>query len=177
MRRAATIRSGSVDGHEREGALQLGDDRAHGGDEVLSALDLRAEQVGRDLRVGLGGELDAAELTAELVVVLDDPVVHDRDASGDVRVGVLVRGRAVGGPAGVADGHGGVGEGALRDLTFKVCDLACAFAPFDGPLAGDCHPRGVISAVLKSTQAVQHHVESVTFSDVSNDSTHGEKCT
>ena len=66
-----------------------------------------ADQVREHLGVGVGDQLDAGggEPGAERGGVVDDAVVHDGDrARGvDVRVGVGVVGRAVGGPAGVPD--------------------------------------------------------------------------
>jgi hypothetical protein len=67
-----------------------------------------AYQLGDDFSVGLRPEVDAVlrlELLLELVRVLDDAVVHHRDAARlvQMRVGVLVRAGAMGGPAGVRD--------------------------------------------------------------------------
>ena len=39
------------------------------------------------------------------------------------------------------------------------------------------HARRVISAVLEPAQAAQHHIDSVTLSDISHDSTHAENRT
>ena len=70
-------------------------------------LDAVLEQVRGDLGVGLGEQVVAValELVAQLGEVLDDPVVHHRDAAllAEVRVRVGVVGGAVGGPAGVPD--------------------------------------------------------------------------
>ena len=61
----------------------------------------------------------------EREVVLDDAVVDDDEGAGAVavRVGVLLGGAAVGGPAGVADAEGAV-DGALGDDGFEVAQLA-----------------------------------------------------
>jgi hypothetical protein len=83
--------------------------------------------VGDDLGVGLGDEVVAAgdELGLEGEVVLHDAVVHDNERSGAVavRVGVLLRGAAVRGPAGVADAEGS-GDGTGGDGGLKVAQLA-----------------------------------------------------
>jgi hypothetical protein len=65
------------------------------------------DKVGQHLGVGLAGEHDAGALQelAQHGVVLDDAVVHHRQAPGtvDVRVGVDLARLAVGRPAGVGD--------------------------------------------------------------------------
>ena len=69
-----------------------------------------------DFRVRLGLERVARldQFGAQDLVVLDDAVVDQRQPAGlvGVRVGVLVDGAAVGGPAGVGNAHvarGGLG--------------------------------------------------------------------
>ncbi|MNY62550.1 hypothetical protein D3C86_1993820 [compost metagenome] len=62
------------------------------------------EQVDDDFGVGIGAELVAQvlELRAQLLVVFDDAVVHHRQlVAREMRVGVALARRAVGGPAGV----------------------------------------------------------------------------
>ncbi len=65
------------------------------------------DEMGEDLGVGLGGELDPVGLEDRTQGrgVVDDAVVYDRHPAvlAYVRVGVLRRGCAVGGPAGVSD--------------------------------------------------------------------------
>ena len=97
-----------VDGEEREGALEVGDDGAHRVGQVVLALVGGGDEVGDDLGVGLARELDAVGQQALLqgVEVLDDAVVDEGELAvlaTAVRVGVLVGRAAVRGPAGVAD--------------------------------------------------------------------------
>src|ERR1019366_10743748 len=93
-------------GEALDGAAQgyLKQDRfALGGGIFLHLLD----EVGDDFGVGFSDELVAlrGEFALEVGVILNDAVVHHDDAAGAVAmgVGVLLRGAAVGGPAGVAD--------------------------------------------------------------------------
>jgi hypothetical protein len=64
-------------------------------------------QVHRHLGVGVAGELNPGglEFGTQCGVVLDDPVVHDRELAGGVavRMGVAIGRAAMGGPAGVTD--------------------------------------------------------------------------
>ena len=107
-------------GHNLVGVLEVEDGDAVGALDRPQGLPHRfgqcrgvreGDQVGQDLAVGVGAEdvpLRQQRVLDHLRVV-DDPVVHDRDAAGRVRVRVgvdLVR-DAVGGPAGVADAHRG----------------------------------------------------------------------
>ena len=93
------------DDGEAVGAVDVAQRRGHRLLEV--ALVELADQVRQHLGVGLGGEGVAARLERlpDGVRVLDDAVVDDGDPAGLVGVGMGVRrgGRAVRGPAGVAD--------------------------------------------------------------------------
>ena len=86
---------GLVLAHHREcvGPLKLGHRGTHGLEEVLDGLQVIVDAVGDDLGVGLGGEPVAAalEIGTQLLVVLDDAVVHDREAvARDVRMRVAL---------------------------------------------------------------------------------------
>src|SRR2546429_5181280 len=77
------------------------------------------DAVGDDLGVGLGGEPVAAalEIGTQLLVVLDDAVVHDREAvARDVRMRVALRRDPVRGPARVGDADLAGGGGLLERL-------------------------------------------------------------
>ena len=76
---------------------------------------MQVDELGDGFGVGFGGEFLAValQLGAQLGVVFDDAVMDDGDARGAVRVGVAFGGRAMGGPARVADA-GGAGERLRR---------------------------------------------------------------
>ena len=83
--------------------------------------------MGDDLGVGLGDEVVTLgdEFGLEGEIIFDDAVMDDDEGSGAVtmRVGVLLGGAAVGGPACVADAEG-AGDGAGRDGGLKVAQFA-----------------------------------------------------
>jgi hypothetical protein len=72
----------------------------------------RLYEMGDDLGVSVGREMMASrqELASKLLVILDDTVVDDGDATGAVqmRMSVAVRGSSVGGPARVTNAAGTV---------------------------------------------------------------------
>jgi len=76
---------------------------------VTSFLPVFVDEVWDDLRVGVAVELVALrpEFSLELVVVIDDTVVDDRDVTRRIRMrmGVFVGRRPVGAPSGVTDPH------------------------------------------------------------------------
>ena len=168
--------------HQCEMAFQPRQDGHHRADEVScggSVVVLPRDQVHGDLGVGVAGELDAGrlQLLAQHGVVLDDPVVDDRDLARGVavRVGIAVGRPAVGGPAGVAEAGAarqarGVG---FVERRFQVGQPAGA-AP-DGQAAvavEQCDPRGVISAVFHPAQRVDDDAAGIPRADVADDSTH-----
>ena len=146
-----------------EGAVKAPDDGAHCLGERLAAVHLARQQVTGDLGVRLGLEDEALrrELRAQGGEVLDDAVVDDRDATArrEVRVRVRVRGRAVSGPPGVANGGGAVVERVFREFLGEVDELARALGdvePFP-VFRDDRDACGVVAAVFEPREAAHHH--------------------
>ena len=79
----------------------------HGADQVALQLVVVLKQVGDDLRVRIGfkGLAHGLQVFLQDQVVFDDAVMYHADLAvgRHMGVGVFVRGRAVGGPAGMAD--------------------------------------------------------------------------
>ena len=177
------VRLVAADDGDGVGALQVGDGGAHRLEQV--ALVQAVDQVRDDLGVGLAGEVVALGLQrgAQLVVVLDDAVVDQRDAArpvrrrgagavAEVRVGVVHRGRAVGGPAGVCDA-GGAAQALAAHLLHQLGDALGAARALQA--AGvDGHAAGVIAAVLQALQALDEKGDDVAVRDRGDDATHGE---
>jgi hypothetical protein len=110
------------------------------------------DQVGDDLGVGLGGECHplGRQTLAHGCRVVDDPVVDDADSTvlTGVRVGVVLRGRAVGGPARMSDTRfAGKTLGQRRLQVTDAADLAEDLGTL-GCLDRD--PRRVVPAVLQT---------------------------
>ena len=165
-----------------EVALQPAQHGQHRRREVacgVAVVVLPGDQVHGDLGVGVAGELHARgfQLGAQRGVVLDDPVVDDRDLPGGVavRVGVAVGGPAVGGPAGVAQAGaagevGGVGVGQRGLQVGQPAGPAAHGQPAAAVEQSDA--RRVVSAVLHPAQRVDDDVAGRTLPDVADDSTH-----
>ena len=134
----------TVDGHERERALETPARRLHGGGQVTAGQQLELEQPRRDLGVGVRLQLvpGVLELGAQRGEVLDDPVVHQRDAAGraEVRVRVGVGRRSVRGPAGVADAGRRLRERVVGQLLLEVGQLAGLLADATRPSSTSAIP-------------------------------------
>ena len=83
--------------------------------------------MGDDLGIGLGDKLVAlcGEFALQVEIILNNAVVNDDDAARAIamRMGVLFRGPAVSGPAGVANSEGAI-ERMLAQHFFQVAQLA-----------------------------------------------------
>ena len=158
---------------EREGALEAADGRERRLLGLHAPLDVEAHQVGDDLGVGLGGEAAALglELGAELAEVLDDAVVDDGDAAADVGVGVDLGGRAVGGPAGVADA-GGAGERLPLEAGREAVELALRAPALEGAASERGHARAVVAAVLEAAQGLEQQGCRRPLADHAHDTAH-----
>ena len=120
-----------VHGEQGEGPLEPLHDVAHRLGEVADPVVLAPDELGGDLGVGLGAELDALgdELLLQRVEVLDDAVVDQGQpvvVAAAVRVGVAVGGSAVRGPAGVPDAGARRGERVRLEGRAEVLELAGA---------------------------------------------------
>src|SRR5699024_36950 len=126
----------NVGEQDSEGTFQGTQDAERGGLDVpgeLALVVLDGEQVGGDIGVRVGAQLDAAglELVAQGGEVLDDAVVDDGGLAveGEVRVRVDVVRATVGGPPGVAQA-GVAGQGVAADdvdALDEVAELALGF--------------------------------------------------
>ena len=173
-----------VHGEQGERALEPVDDVLHGLGEVAGLGVLAGHEVGGDLGVGLAREGRAVgdELVLQLVEVLDDAVVDQGELAvlaAAVRVGVLVGGAAVGGPAGVADaGRRARRGGAASSASCRLTELAGALlASRRRPSVDQGDARGVVAAVLEAGQALHDDVQGFAVgvrADVSHDSAHGQ---
>ena len=116
------------------------------------------DELGDDFGVGVAVEDDAfgLELALEGGVVLDDAVVDDGDqaVAAEVRMGVAIGGRAVRGPAGVADA-GAAGRGLIAQMAGQVGDAAGPLAQVQ-VVAGQRGEAGaVVAAIFQAAQAFE----------------------
>ena len=143
------------------------------------------DQVGNHLGIGLAVKLVAlgTQFGAQLLVVFDDAVVHQRDtrlafdgspfglrAKAEMRV-CVVRGRhAVRGPARVRDA-GIAAQAILLHLLQQLGDTGRAAGALQTVIP-DSHAAGVIAAVLQALQALHQHRHHIVRTHTSNDSAH-----
>ncbi len=116
---------------------------------------------------------EALEALAQLLVVLDDAVVHHGQFfPGEVRVGIALARRAVGGPAGVGDTQV-TGQWLGCQGLLQLGDLAdTATALQRTGLGEDRHAGAVIAPVLQALEAFDQDRGDVAFGDGANDATH-----
>ena len=165
---------------QRIGAFELGDRGAHGLEQVLHRLQVVVDAVSDDLGVGLGGELVAAplEVRAQLLVVLDDAVVDDREAvARDVRVRVALARHAVRGPARVRDADLAVRSGAASRASSSMRTLPTVRRRVEVLGAVEDRDAGrVVAAVLEPPQTLHQDGDDVALRDCSDDSAHMASC-
>ena len=100
--------------------------------------------------------------------------MDDDEGSGAVavRVGVLFRGAAVSGPAGVANAEGAF-DGGVGDGDFEVAEFAGSTAEGEACGAtGYGDAGGVVAAVFEAAEAFNDDGDDRLGSDVTDDSTH-----
>src|SRR5262249_2571046 len=145
----------------------------HGLEELLTGADLALDEVSDDLGVGVGSEFDAllGELALEVQVVLDDAVVHERDAARDVRVRVRLGRTAVRRPARVPDA-----ERALERLVLQRRDEVAelAHAPQDAQVLAVVNGETgrVVTPVFETAKTVDEKLHTALRTDVTDDATH-----
>src|SRR5690606_23595722 len=156
-----------MDNAQRIGAVQFCQGGTEGAEQVLLLLVVVRQQVGDYFGVGVGGEdvAEVGQLFAQDAVVLNDAVMHDGQALGDVRVGIALGGLAVGGPAGVGDAQVADGGGKFEGF-FQFGDLAGGANALDAVAGGeDGDASGVIAALFEAAQAFYEDGGDVAFGD------------
>ena len=161
------------DGAERVVPVHLAQGGAHGARQPL--VHVLLDEVRHDLGVRLAREGVPAlgEPGAQVLVVLDDAVDHDRDTPGavGVRVGVLLVGPAVRGPARVPEAGGGRGAVVARGLE-QLVQVADGAHHVDAVRLDERDPRGVVAAVLQAPEAVEDDGLAGSTADVAYDAAH-----
>jgi hypothetical protein len=89
-----------------------------------------------------------------------------------VRVRVFVRGRAMGGPAGVADAEAASEGIGLEEAGEALIDLALALAELELIVLQSANAGAVIAAILEATQSFKDDWAGWLFADVTYDATH-----
>ena len=124
--------------------------------------------------VGLREELDAVsfELHSKFRRVLDDAVMHQRDGSRNVWVGVDIVWFAVGRPAGVPDRW--MTAQLLRKCRFELAQLSFFLDDLEFALRSDERNAGrVVAAVFNALKTLKEDWETVLGTDISDDAAHG----
>ena len=131
--------------------------------------------MGDHLGVGLGGEHVALvlELGPQAQVVLHDAVQHDGEAARavGVRMGVLVGGTAVGGPAGVGHAQRAASSSRSR-MASRLSRLPTEWSSSNRPSRDDGDARRVVAPVLELAQTLEEDVPAGTFAHIPDDSAH-----
>ena len=128
-----------------------------------------------DFGIGVGLELIAVrfERLTQLLVVLDDTVVHDgQPVAGHVRMRIVFAGDTVRGPARMRDAR----AAAQRSIVQRVLqfgNLAHATAAVQLATIHGRDAGGVITAVLEAPKAFYQHRYDVALRDCSDYSAHG----
>ena len=132
-------------------------------------------QMRQDLGVGLGLEnvAFADEFISEGLIVLDHPVVNQRELPFlvEMRMCVAVGHPSMRGPAGMTDADRPARRIESDDVG-QMADAPDAFANLDVAPMQRGYARRVIAPVFKPSQAVEQDWNRFCFSDVSNNSTH-----
>ena len=120
------------DDAESEGALQLLQCLAHGGDRCRAAIHFVGNQMNDGFRIGVGLEAMSLglELGAQVPKVLDDAVVDDGDLRRHMRMCVALGRTAVGCPARVSDA-GPSGKRLDEQALFEIAQFAFGTAAFE----------------------------------------------
>ena len=108
-----------------------------------------------NLAVGLGRELGALafQLAAQLAEILDDAVVHDREALGGVRMRVVLGRPAVRRPAGVADADR-ARQRLARELLFQILELAFGAPARQHAMLERGDAGGIVAAIFEALERV-----------------------
>ena len=171
---AERIRRVRAEDAQRVGTLQSGRRLHDGGFDIPVVILFQQMDDGLRVRLALEHIAVRDQLLAQGEVVLDDPVVHDGKAPviGQMGVGVDIRGRAVGRPAGVPDADAAGNCRAVFRLFAELGDTSAHFFDPNPVIVHHGDARRVISPVFQLLQPLQQDGRGTLFSGKSNDSAH-----
>jgi hypothetical protein len=159
---------------ERKGATQALHRRSHRLLWRHLPLEIGGDELGHHLGIRVAVEAAALglHLLLQLLEVLDDAVVNDRDPVGRDRMGIALRGLAVRGPARVADADR-ADERLGGQPRLEVHQLALGPAPVDMAVHQGGDARRIVAAILESLQRVDQQRRDRRFTDDADDAAHG----
>ena len=135
-----------------------------------------ADQMGQHLSVGRGLERVAGlqQLPLERLEILDHTVMNHGDAPAliQVRMCVFVGGRAMRGPAGVADAQRSCQRVSLQKPRQALLDLAFLLLNLQGTIVEDRHPGTVVTAIFEPPQAFEQDGRRLALADVAYNAAH-----
>jgi len=128
--------------------------------------------------LGIGLALEPApfgdQLVAQVLEVLDDSVVDQRDRPDDVRVGIADGRRAVRRPARVRYSRGAM-QGMLGELARQIVELALGAAPFELAALDRADAGRIVAAIFEALQPVEQALRDVRFADDPDDPAHASR--
>jgi hypothetical protein len=140
----------------------------------MTSLNLFGNQMRDNLGIGLALERPSArgQFIAQLLEILDNAIVDQRDFARRMRMRVACGRRAVGGPAGMRDT-----DIARRIVGFqdrnKVRKLALGAPTDELAIMHGAHPRAIIPAIFHPLQPIDQPVRNRGFANNSDNSAHG----
>ena len=140
------------------GANQAGAGGTDGGDKVRGTGQILMDQVSNDFGVGVGGEFVTGgfKFSPQCFVVLDDAVMDDSQAIGDMRVGITLTGSAMGGPTGVGNA-GFTGEVLFLGFGGQISHTTGGANADQAIPIENGNASGVITPVFQLTQAFEQY--------------------
>ncbi len=168
---------GLVHRHDPQGVgtVETTDDPLEGAEQIAVTAGLTLQQVGDHLGIGLGLEHVAliGELPTQLLVILDDAVMHHRQAVPRlVGMGIGLAGPTVGRPAGVGNTAEAQQCRVLQSLLERGHLANRALAHQGAPGAAYRHAGTVIAAVLEALEAFEQNILYVALGHRGDDATH-----
>ena len=134
----------------------------------------KVHQMGDDfgVRLAFKGIALQLQLLAQVFKVFNDAVVHQGQTFvAEMRVGVVHRGRAMRGPAGVRNA-GGALDGTLRDLLGQLGDARGAAGAAQHAVCMDRNTARVVAAVLQTLQTLHQHRNNIAVRNPADNATH-----
>ena len=162
-----------------QGFADGGGERAGIGVLFAALGEMLADQMGKDLGVGAGmeGVSGFEQFFFEAIVVFDNAVMDDGDFAGlvEVRMGIFVGRRPVGGPTGVADAERAVNGLPVNERDEAFVDFAFFLADVEVGAVEDGEAGAVVAAVLEAAQAFEQDGAGGFFTYVANDAAHWDR--
>ena len=140
---------------------------------ITATVQVLGKQMGDDFRIRIGRKTDAIgdKLFFQLFIILDNAIMHHRNALTAMRMRIGFNGGPMCCPACMPDADAAL-QRTLAQFFAQSVELTLGAATHQLAVGNGCNSRTVITAIFQSLKPVKNRLGDIVFADNANNTTH-----